>query len=127
MTTHRALLNSGSVLMECPEKCGARVSSKASHCPQCGCPITATDSVPATELPPVAKPGIHPSRLGSTITAKPIPPAPVAPVDQTKEDIPKAQARLFNQTGVPDQAVPDESNLEEGTQTIASKLFGDKR
>ena len=59
--------------------------------------------------------------------AKPIPPASVTPLDQTKEDIPEAQARLFNQTGVPDQAVPDESNLEDGTQTIASKLFGDKR
>ena len=77
------------------------------------------DSVPATEPQPVAKPGIHPSRLGSTITAKPIPPAPVAPVDQTKEDIPDAQARLFNQTGVPNQSLPDESNLEDGTQTIA--------
>ena len=109
--------------MECPE-CGARVPSRESHCPQCDYPITLADSVPATEPPPVAKPGIHPSRLGSTIKAKPIPPAPV---DQTKEDIPEAQARLFNQTGVPDQAVPDESNLEDGIQTIASKLFGDKR
>ena len=119
MTTHLALFNSGSVLMECPEKCGARVSSRASHCPQCGCPITLADSVPATEPPPVAKPGIHPSRLGCTITAKPIPPAPVAPVDQTKEDIQEAQARLFNQTCVPNQTLLDESNLEDGTQTIA--------
>ncbi len=89
------------------------------HFPQCGCPITMADSVPATDPPPAAKPGIHPSRLGSTNTAKPIPPAPVAPVDQTKEDIPEAQARLFNQIGVPDQAVSDESNLEDGIQTIA--------
>ena len=51
----------------------------------------------------------------------------MAKADQVKEITgftiggvsPVAQARLFNQIGVPDQAVLDESNLEDGIQTIA--------
>jgi len=108
------------MLTDCPEHCGAKVSTKADRCPQCGCPITEADVIAAAEEPFQTA---SPVRLGAKLDAKLIPPAPTTsgdkPVDSQVES-------MFGQTGFTEQEVPDEETLDKKNVGKAARLFGNK-
>lgn len=86
-------------LMPC-EECGREISSRASACPHCGCPV-----LPKTDTPPAAIPATA-STLTTTPLSQPSPSPPASPSSPTEPsanhaDVPFAPAPPAPEGGAP--------------------------